>query len=146
MRFIVVVFVNKMELNMNTTDLYFSKTLQGSILDVRPKIEAELKEVGFGVLTEIDMKAKLAEKVGADIKPYTLLGVCNPKFAHEALKADENIGVFLPCKVVLKEVDSNKTEVLVLNPEAPMKLLNNEKLNQLAEEVTQLLRSAVARI
>lgn len=131
---------------MNTTDLYFSKILEGSISDVRPKVEAGLKEVGFGVLTEIDMKAKLAEKIGADIKPYTILGVCNPKFAHEALKADENIGVFLPCKVVLKEVGRNKTEVLVLNPEAPMKLLKNEALNRIADEVTQLLKGAVANI
>lgn len=135
-----------MKIKMNTNDLYFSKTLNGSISNVRPRVEAELKEIGFGVLTEIDMKAKLAEKIGADIKPYTLLGVCNPKFAFEALKAEENIGVFLPCKVVLKEVESNKTEVLVLNPEAPMKLLNNARLNQLADEVTRLLKDAVSKI
>ncbi len=129
---------------MNSQEVYFSKVTERNFSDARQEVESALKEIGFGVLTEIDMQAKLAEKLGAQIKPYTILGVCNPKFAYEAMQLEENIGVFLPCKVVLKQVDDTKTEVLVLNPLAPMQILQNPQLNVLAEDVIKLLEKAIA--
>lgn len=130
---------------MNSQEVYFSKVIDKSLFEARQEVELAMKEIGFGVLTEIDMQAKLAEKLGVQIKPYTILGVCNPKFAHEAMQLEENIGVFLPCKVVLKQVDDTKTEILVLNPLAPMQILQNAQLNVLAEDVTKLLKKAIAK-
>jgi uncharacterized protein (DUF302 family) len=77
-----------------------------------------------------------------NIKPYTILGVCNPKFAWEAIQAEENIGIFLPCKVLLKQTDDNKVDVVFLNPDAPMQLLNNEELNKVSKTVTQMLKNS----
>jgi uncharacterized protein (DUF302 family) len=130
---------------MNSHEVYFSKIVDKNFSEARQEVESAMKEIGFGILTEIDMQAKLAEKLGAKIKPYTILGVCNPKFAYEAMQLEENIGVFLPCKVVLKQVDEAKTEVLVLNPLAPMQILQNAKLDDLAKDVTRLLEKAIAK-
>lgn len=128
---------------MKNNGIVQNKILNQNMVEARNSVETAMKEVGFGVLTEIDMQAKLAEKLGVEIKPYTILGICNPKFAYEALQIEENIGVFLPCKVVIKQIDESTTEVLVLNPEAPMQILNNEKLNAISHDVTQLLEKAV---
>ncbi|MBN1118258.1 MAG: DUF302 domain-containing protein [Bacteroidales bacterium] len=131
---------------MTTTDLYFSKKLKGTISEIRPRVEASLMNIGFGLVTEIDMQAKLKEKLNKHIKPYTILGICNPKFAAEAIEAEENIGIFLPCKVLLKQTGDNEVEVVVLNPKGPMQVMQNSKLNALADTVTNMLKKATDEI
>lgn len=123
-------------------DFYWNKVLNGSFSTVKKNVEDALKTEGFGVVSEIDMQSKLSEKLNVNIKPYTILGVCNPKFAWEAIQAEENIGIFLPCKVLLKQTDDNKVDVVFLNPDAPMQLLNNEKLNKVSKTVTQMLKNS----
>ena len=127
-------------------ELYFKRTIEGDLSTVRERVESALKEVGFGVLTEIDIQAKLDEKLGVKMPPYTVLGVCNPKFANEAIQAEENIGIFLPCKVLLKQPLEGQVDVIVLNPAAPMQVMQNEKLNAIAKEVTEILQQATANI
>jgi uncharacterized protein (DUF302 family) len=129
---------------MNKQEIIQGKILNQPMTDARKSVEAAMKDIGFGVLTEIDMQAKLEEKIGVKIKPYTILGICNPKFAYEAMQIEENIGVFLPCKVLLKQIEENSTEVLVLRPEAVMQVLNNEKLNKISHDVANLLEKAIA--
>lgn len=131
---------------MNNHEIIQRKMLNKPMAEARISVESVMKDIGFGVLTEIDMQAKLAEKLGVKIKPYTILGVCNPKFAYEAMQMEENIGVFLPCKVLLKQINESKTEVLVLKPEAVMQILNNEKLNSLSHDVARLLEGAIEKL
>lgn len=128
---------------MEKAGLYFNRMLDGGIDEIRVRVESSFKEVGFGVVTEIQMHEKFKEKLNVDFPKYIILGICNPKFAFEAVQLEENIGVFLPCKVVLKEKPGNKVEVLVLDPGAPMQIMNNNKLNELAKNVSQLLEGAL---
>ena len=106
------------------------------------KTTAALKEQGFGVLTTIDMKATLKAKIDKDIEPYTILGACNPKFASQALEAENNIGVFLPCNVVVKQT-KNGFEAVAVDPVASMIAVKNENLHEFAAEVKGMLSKAL---
>ncbi|PKP09029.1 MAG: hypothetical protein CVU09_13265 [Bacteroidetes bacterium HGW-Bacteroidetes-4] len=126
---------------------YFSKTLALNMDDTYQKVVDALKTEQFGVITDIPMDQKIKDKVpDAKLKPYRILGVCNPKFAYETLKLEENIGLFLPCKVVLKSIDANTTEVVMINPSTMMKMLGNDALNQVAGEVTTRFRRALENL
>ncbi len=126
---------------------YFSKTLALSMDDTYQKVVEALKTEQFGVVTDIPMDQKIKDKMpDAELKPYRILGVCNPKFAYETLKLEENIGLFLPCKVVLKSIDANTTEVVMINPSAMMKMLGNDALNQVAGEVTTRFQRALKNL
>ncbi len=92
------------------------------------------------------MDKTLREKIGADIKPYKILGVCSPEHAHAALQAEPNIGVFLPCKVVIKQLDENQVEVVAVNPMLMMQMLKNPELNEVAREVTTGLQKAIGSL
>ena len=134
-------------LSQNNTSYYFSKVVNLSYENAIEKTKAALKKQEFGVITEIDMHEKLAEKIdNVDIKPYKILGACNPVFAYETLKVEENIGLFLPCKVLVKKIDEKSTEIVMVNPSALMKMLGNEKLIPVAEEVTIRFRKALEDI
>jgi len=106
------------------------------------KTTAALKEQGFGVLTTIDMKATLKAKIDKDIEPYTILGACNPKFASQALEAENNIGVFLPCNVIVKQT-KNGFEAVAVDPVASMIAVKNENLHEFAAEVKGMLSKAL---
>lgn len=96
-------------------------TVRGSRDGIREKVEAALKNEGFGILTRIDMRSTLKEKIGVEIEPYEILGACNPSFASQALEVDRNIGLLLPCNVVLRDVGGDvegAIEVSILDPEA----------------------------
>jgi uncharacterized protein (DUF302 family) len=108
------------------------------------KIRGALKENGFGVLTEIDMKAKLKEKLDADFKRYIILGACNPPLAYRALQAEPEIGLMLPCNVIVYEEGENQSVVSAADPRAMLGVVEgNEKLDAVAEETRKLLVKAV---
>ena len=102
----------------------------------------ELKKEGFGILTEIDVKATMKKKLDVDVAPYIILGACNPPFAHLSLTAEPDIGVLLPCNVIVYEADG-KTVVAALNPKVALSVVNNEKLASIADDVTARLTKVI---
>ncbi len=109
---------------------------------VIPKVKDALKEQGFGVLTEIDVRATLKEKVGAEVAPYVILGACNPRLAHRALELEPEVGLLLPCNVVVREHDG-RTVVSALDPGVIAELADHPDLRPIAEEATRLLDAAL---
>lgn len=119
---------------------YFSAILHTGFDDAVAKITEALKTEGFGVLTEIDMQAKLKEKLGVDYKRYKILGACNPAFAYKALQAEEMIGVMLPCNIVVTDKENGTTEVAAIHPIASMMAIQNPALEPLAQEITEKIK------
>jgi uncharacterized protein (DUF302 family) len=109
------------------------------------KAKAELKEEGFGVLCEIDVKATLKEKLGVDREPYLILGACNPNFAHQAMEAEPNLGVLLPCNVVVYQ-QGGETYVAAVEPERMLSIVDNPQLGPIAAEVRKRLAAVVERV
>jgi uncharacterized protein (DUF302 family) len=120
-------------------DYGFSKTVDLSFEDTINKVTEELKKEGFGVLTTIDVKDTLKTKIDVDFKNYTILGACNPPFAHKALLAEEEIGLLLPCNVIVYEKE-DKSAVSFFNPALMTKVVENEALNPIADEVKEKLQ------
>ena len=126
---------------------YYSKTLESTFDEVTDNIQSLLKEQGFSVITEIDMDVKLKEKLkDIEMKPYKILGVCNPSFAYETLQIEENIGVFLPCKAIVKDLGEGKVEVVLVNPSALMGMLDKEELVNIADEVTEKFKVVLEKL
>ncbi|UPJ59266.1 DUF302 domain-containing protein [Bradyrhizobium sp. 192] len=124
---------------------YFAKKLDVPFSEAVERTIAALKARGFGVLTRIDVQSTLKEKIGADFRPYVILGACNPKMAHEALKAEDKIGTMLPCNVVVQEVDGG-TEVAAVDPVASMQAIPNASLASIAEKVRDELKAVIEAI
>lgn len=123
---------------------YFSKTLKLGFEETSDKVKAALAEQQFGIITEVNMHEKFKEKgIDANAKPYRLLGACNPKLAYETVQAEENIGLFLPCKVIIKYIDDQTTEVVMIDPSEVMSMLGNDKLNKPAQVVTDHFKKAL---
>lgn len=114
---------------------HFSTRLQGNIDEVEKKVTEALKEEGFGVLTEIDVQATMKKKLGVDYRPYRILGACNPPLANQALQAEPEIGVLLPCNVVVREDEDGSILVTFMDPEAVLTLVEGEDVKELAEDV-----------
>jgi uncharacterized protein (DUF302 family) len=127
-------------------DYYFKRTIRGSIEEVRDRTIEALKDVGFGVITEIDLEEKFKEKLGIDYKKYYILGACNPGFAHEALQMEEYLGILLPCNVIVFEREKDKTEVAVVNAVSMMKITGSEELAVVAETVNERLLDGLKSI
>lgn len=126
---------------------YISTTLKNtSFKEAVEKTTEALKEEGFGVLTEIDLKATLKKKLDADFYNYTILGACNPKMAYKALQAEDKIGTMLPCNVIVQEKEAGKVEVSAVDPAASMMAVNNESLGVIAKEVRQQLSKVIKSI
>ena len=121
---------------------YFSKTLDAPFDEAVEKTTAALKQHGFGVLTRIDVKNTLKEKIGAEFRPYVILGACNPRMAHQALQAEDKIGTMLPCNVIVQAVDG-KSEVAAVDPVASMQAIENPALAAIATKVRDELKAAV---
>lgn len=123
---------------------YFNTVLKGKSFDEAiAQVTAELKKEGFGVLTEIDIKKTLKNKLDVDFKKYKILGACNPHFAYKALQSEDKIGVLLPCNVIVEEHDNGKIEVSAVDPIASMGAVQNESLGSLASEVQQKLMNVI---
>lgn len=125
---------------------YISKTVKRPFDAVVADVTARLKEQGFGLLTDIDVQATLKAKVGADTAKYRILGACNPRFAHEALKIEDKLGVLLPCNVIARETSDQLVEVASVDPVAAMERTGNPALRSTAEEVRRLLTNAVSQV
>ena len=121
----------------------FSKTIDLGFDEAINKVTDELKKEGFGVLTTIDVKDTLKKKINVDFKKYTILGACNPPIAHRALQAEEELGLLLPCNVIVYEKD-NKTTVSFFDPMIMTKLINNKKMEPIAKEVKEKLQRVFA--
>lgn len=114
---------------------YFSKTLEMSFDQAVARVTEELKKEGFGILTQIDVKDKMKEKLNVDFRNYKILGACNPPFAYKALQAEDKIGTMLPCNVIVQENAEGNVEVAAIDPIASMQAIQNPKLEDIAKEV-----------
>ena len=125
---------------------YIAKTVSGPFDAVVADVTARLKTQGFGVLTDIDVQATLKSKLGVDTPKYRILGACNPRFAHEALRIEERLGVLLPCNVIVRETTDRRVEVASIDPVSAMERTDNPALKQMAEQVRRLLAEAIAQV
>ena len=119
----------------------FTKEMDIPYGRVIEQVREALKNEGFGILTEIDVKEKMKEKLGLDMKKYIILGACNPPNAYKAILAEENIGLMLPCNVIVYE-KGGKTVLSVIRPTVAMKMIDNAALQELAEAVEGQLKQA----
>jgi uncharacterized protein (DUF302 family) len=124
----------------------FGKATSFSFEETLVKVQAALKEEGFGVLTEIDVKATMKEKLGVDFRKYKILGACNPRLAHQAFSVENEIGALLPCNVIVYENDEGKTTVSIIDPVAALGFVSNEKLAEVGTEAKERLSRALDRI
>lgn len=122
---------------------YFAKTLPLSFEDAVRRTTEVLKQHGFGIITEIDVKQTLKAKLGVDFRNYQILGACNPKLAHEALQLEDKIGTMLPYNVVVQEIGNNQIEIAAIDPVASMQAIDNPRLTQAAQSVQALLRTVI---
>ncbi len=117
----------------------FSVSVTGPFDETVEKVTEELKKEGFGVLTEIDVKATLKKKLNIDKRPYKILGACNPELANQALDAEPDIGLLLPCNVVVRESEVGDTVVGFMDPAAVLGLVQRDELDRLGKEVRSRL-------
>ncbi len=137
-----------LSVNAQKGNYYLSKSVDLSIEEVTPKVKEVLKKHGFGIVSESNMDQSLKEKLGdvVDMKPYRVLGACNAKIAHKIISVEENIAIFLPCKIILKYIDENKTEVVVVNPKVAMKAVKNPKAKEIINEVSETFNTILSEI
>ncbi len=122
---------------------FFSKKLDTTFEKAFERTVDALKENGFGVLTEIDIQATLKIKLDVDYPKYRILGACNPTFAHKALQSESNIGLMLPCNVIVKEMPDKTVEVSAIDPIASMQAIENPSLGDVAIAVQALLKKVI---
>ena len=122
---------------------FFEKTVSTGYDETLDAVTAALKTEGFGILTEIDVQTTLKLKLNADVRKYKILGACNPPFANKAIHIEENVGLMMPCNVVVQETDGGKIKVSVINPTAAMQAIGNQNLSELAVEITARLERVI---
>ena len=125
---------------------YIAKTVSGGFPAIVERVIGALKAEGFGVLTEIDVKATMKKKLDIDFRDYRILGACNPPLAHQALTADDKIGTMLPCNVIVQDLGGGQIEVAAINPAISMERVGNPTLKAIAESVTSKLGRVIAAI
>lgn len=122
---------------------FFAKTLEAPFEEVIDRVTDALKQKGFGILTEIDVKETLKKKLDVDFHPYRILGACNPSMAHKALLLEDKIGTMLPCNVIVQDVGGGKIEVAAVDPAASMMAVENAELENVAGEVRGMLEAVI---
>lgn len=125
---------------------YIAKTVSGVFPLIVERVVEALKAEGFGVLTEIDIKATMKKKLDIDLRDYRILGACNPPLAHEALTADDKVGTMLPCNVIVQDLGGGQIEVAAINPAVSMERAESPTLQRIAETVTGKLKRVIAAI
>jgi len=125
---------------------YFTKIVSVSFEEAVAKVTYELKEEGFGILTEIDVKETLKKKLNVDFRRYKILGACNPPSAYKALTAENKIGTMLPCNVIVQEISEGKVEVTAIDPLASMQAVDNSALKEIASEISNKLKTVIDRV
>ncbi|SHE88553.1 Uncharacterized conserved protein, DUF302 family [Fodinibius roseus] len=129
--------------NPTIMSYHISKKLDIPFEEAIERTTAALKEEGFGVLTEIDIKATLKKKLDVDFRKYQILGACNPPLAHQALTSEGHIGLMLPCNVIVQEHENGEVEVSAVDPIASMQAVENEELGEVAQKVQGLLTKVI---
>lgn len=117
----------------------FATRVNGTMQEIELRVVDALQKEGFGILTEIDVQATLKEKLGVEKKPYKILGACNPPLANQAIEAEPDIGLLLPCNVVIREDDDGSMVVSFMDPEAVLTLVDRDDVAELAAEVRSRL-------
>ena len=125
---------------------YFSTILNTTYEEAIDMATEALQKEGFGVLTTIDIKEKLKEKLGVDFRRYIILGACSPAHAYKALLAEDKVGTMLPCNVIVQETEDNKIEVAAVNPIESMKAIDNPGLGEVAMDVQARLKRVIASL
>lgn len=128
------------------TPYAFGKTVLMSYDETQQKVRDALAKEGFGVLTEIDIRKKFAEKLHKEYRDYLILGACNPPVAYEALKREVNLGTLLPCNVVIYTMDDSSTAVMIMDPVAALGLIDNPQIEEIAQEIAGKLRRVLAAL
>jgi uncharacterized protein (DUF302 family) len=127
-------------------DYTLTRTIRNAGFDeVERWIRKALSDKGFGVLTEIDVKATMKKKINVDMDTYTILGACNPKMAHQAIEVEPRVGAMLPCNVILRQVDGG-VEVSAIDPVASMQAIENNQMKDVAGQVRDMLREAIEAV
>ena len=125
---------------------YLTRNVSGDFDAAIARVKDALKAEGFGVLTEIDVAQTLKTKIDREFRPYRILGACNPKLAFEALSLEANIGVMLPCNVIVQRRDDGRIEVSTIDPATAMQAVGNQQLSGVAAEVRGALERALANV
>ena len=125
---------------------YMSKKVDLSFHAALDRVKDELKNEGFGVLTEIDVRDALKKKLDVEFRNYRILGACNPPFAYKALQAEEKIGVLLPCNVIVQEGSDGTVEVAAIDPAASMQTVGNPALSDIAGQIREKLQNVITRL
>ncbi|HSG74718.1 MAG TPA: DUF302 domain-containing protein [Burkholderiales bacterium] len=128
-----------------TAKYVFGKTVGLGFDEAIARVTEALAKEGFGVLTEIDVKATLKKKLGIDVAPYRILGACNPQYAHKAIEFEPQIGALLPCNVVVRE-EKGKTRIDIMDPQAVLQLVERPEIEGIATEVRQRLERVLASL
>lgn len=128
------------------TPYAFGKTVDLPYAEAEQKVREELAKKGFGVLTEIDVRKKFAEKLQKEFREYIILGACNPSLAYEALNREVNLGTLLPCNVVIYTRDDGKTVVMVMDPVAALSMIGNQEMVEFAKKVAEKMERVLAAL
>jgi uncharacterized protein (DUF302 family) len=125
---------------------HFSKIVSVPFDEAIEQVTEALKKNGFGILSTIDVKTTLKNKIDVDFRPYTILGACNPQFAYQALQSEDKIGTMLPCNVVVQQTDDGRVEVSAVDPVASMQAIENPALGGIARQVQGLLKGVIENL
>lgn len=128
------------------TPYAFGKTVEMTYAEAERKVREELAKEGFGVLTEIDVKKKFAEKLQKEFRDYIILGACNPPLAFEALNREVDLGTLLPCNVVVYVRDDGKTAVMVMDPVAALSMIGNPEMVDFAKKISEKMERVLAAL
>lgn len=125
---------------------YYSKKVQADFEEVVSRVTQALKEEGFGILTQIDVKDTLKKKLDVEFRNYRILGACNPPFAYQALQAEDKVGTMLPCNVIVQETLQGEIEIAAIDPSASMQAIDNPELQKIATIIGQKLQSVIQNV